>query len=500
MRRLFVVVLLCTLFNTSFAQTEDIKLLQAEQAVKNSKRAVDSIKVLLVQTRERYIAESENRQEIVKQLTALELEALTLKRKYDKDVAMLADIEQKKLLASIVRRPKTVAQQDAVEEGVVDKSGPERANLVYNRVFELSMSTSDLRSLKQAQRQEGEVVKKIKEYLQLYDKMVAVQLEYERVDSEQAADNLLYALDSLRGKARVVEDAASDMWHSLYDNKLYAYNLLLEKEGKIDVVTTAESLLSNAQNMSEKNASEFESEVLVEYFYRKAAMLDYEINVASALSVNKAKDSLMLVKKALNQDSYCLPKVNIVRRSFIEYEPIKIVKPTLYTPQNPIPQTRIYDFGTIYRIRIGIFTNRPNLSALKGITPLSYTDKYNAGKYAYFVGGFATEQEANDGVAYLKKLGFRSPLVVMWVDGEYIPNIEEWKSKNEGFKIEITGVSSLSAEVKTHISLRNEKAIFSRVGNAFVVGPFISQADAERVVSEIVAMDGNIKAEVKSVK
>jgi hypothetical protein len=154
----------------------------------------------------------------------------------------------------------------------------------------------------------------------------------------------------------------------------------------------------------------------------------------------------------------------------------------------------------VYRIRIGIFTNRPNLSALKGITPLSYTDKYHDGKYAYFVGGFRSEEEAMEGVAYLKKLGFKSPQPVMWVDGEYISNIAEWKSKNLGFNIEITGITTLSDAVKAHISLRNENCRFSRVGAAFIVGSFASKSDAELVASEIVAMDSNIKAEVKSVK
>jgi hypothetical protein len=222
--------------------------------------------------------------------------------------------------------------------------------------------------------------------------------------------------------------------------------------------------------------------------------------VADVLELRSAKDSLVKVQRAMKKENYCLPKVTIVRRSFIEHEPLKVIKPTIYTTKNPIPHTRIYEYGTVYRIRIGIFTNRPNLSALKGITPLSYTDKYHDGKYAYFVGGFRSEEEAMEGVAYLKKLGFKSPQPVMWVDGEYISNIAEWKSKNLGFNIEITGITTLSDAVKAHISLRNENCRFSRVGAAFIVGSFASKSDAELVASEIVAMDSNIKAEVKSVK
>ncbi|MBQ2423428.1 MAG: hypothetical protein II262_01380, partial [Alistipes sp.] len=140
------------------------------------------------------------------------------------------------------------------------------------------------------------------------------------------------------------------------------------------------------------------------------------------------------------------------------------------------------------------------LTALKGITPLSYTDKYHDGKYAYFVGGYRSEEEALQGVAYLKKLGFRDPQLVMWVDGEYISNIAEWKSKNLGYNLEITGVTTLPDDVKAHIGIRNDQARFSRVGAAFIVGTFASKADAELVASEVAAMNSALKVEVKSVK
>lgn len=500
MIRLGLILALSLLCNISIAQTKEDRLSRAERAVERAQRAVDSVNVLIKEARERYAAEPESRELIVKQLTALEFEALSIKRRYDQELGALAQLEQQILLTSVAKNTEQVVVESQVEVQEELENVPQRANLVYNRVFERSMSASDLRALKQAQQQEGDVVRKIREYLRVYDKMVAVQLEYERVDSEQAADSLLQSLDSLRTKAGAVEDAANNLWHALFDNKLYAYNLMMEKGGKLDVVAAAETVLSNAQSLSEQNTSVYESDVLMEYFYRKSAMLDYESRVAETLNLNKAKDSLISVKRGLEQNNFCLPKVNIVRRSFIEYEPLKVIKPTIYTSKNPIPNTRIYEFGTLYRIRIGIFTNRPNLSALKGITPLSYTDKYHSGKYAYFVGCFPTEEEAMRGVEYLKKLGFRSPVVVMWVDGEYISNIEEWKSKNVGFKIEITGVASLPDEIKAHISLRNEKAMFSRIGSAFVVGTFTSKADAEKVASEIVAMSGNLKVEVKSIK
>ena len=499
MRKLFAILAFVGFVNISYAQSVTDRYNALGNAVEQAKRSVDSVNVLLKQAREQYATHAEERPQISNRISALELEALNLKRKYDKSVYELSCCEQQILLADIARS-QGQSKQVSTEEVEVTDNSPQRANLVYNKVFERSLSMADLRGLRQAQQQETDVVSRIREYLGVYDKMVAVQLEYERIDTESGADSLLQALDSLRLAAGVIENGVNNLWHNLYDNKLYAYNLILEKGERLDVLASAEALLSKAQSQSEQIVSEFESDVLAEYFYRKGALLEYEGNVAKALELTKAQDSLLKAKSALQRNNFCLPKVNIVRRSFIEHEPLKVVKPTLYTSKNPIPQTRIYEFGTVYRIRIGIFTNRPNLSALKGITPLSYTDKYHGGKYAYYVGGFRTEEEAREGVKYLTKLGFRSPVVVMWVDGEYISNIEEWKSKNMGYKIEISGVTTLSDAVKAHISLRNDKAIFSRVGKVFIVGPFVSESDAKLVASEIVAMDGNIEASVKSVK
>lgn len=499
MRKLFAILAFVGFVNISYAQSVTDRYNALGNAVEQAKRSVDSVNVLLKQAREQYATHAEERPQISNRISALELEALNLKRKYDKTVYELSCCEQQILLADI-SRSQGQSKQVSTEEVEVTDNSPQRANLVYNKVFERSLSMADLRGLRQAQQQETDVVSRIREYLGVYDKMVAVQLEYERIDTESGADSLLQALDSLRLAAGVIENGVNNLWHNLYDNKLYAYNLILEKGKRLDVLASAEASLSKAQSQSEQIVSEFESDVLAEYFYRKDALLEYEGNVAKALELTKAQDSLLKAKSALQRNNFCLPKVNIVRRSFIEHEPLKVVKPTLYTSKNPIPQTRIYEFGTVYRIRIGIFTNRPNLSALKGITPLSYTDKYHGGKYAYYVGGFRTEEEAREGVKYLTKLGFRSPVVVMWVDGEYISNIEEWKSKNMGYKIEISGVTTLSDAVKAHISLRNDKAIFSRVGKVFIVGPFVSESDAKLVASEIVAMDGNIEASVKSVK
>ena len=473
-----------------------------ELDVQRTKGSLDSLNSVLAETRNKYASSPDMREELTKQLMAMEAQALTLKQSYDKALKAYIGNQQRNYVRTVTDSTLSLQYNQGEDTAAVATlpTYPKVANLVYNKLFQHYISAADLRTLREAQKQESVVQTKIKEYLRHYDRMVALKLEYERVDTEIAADSVLNLLEVARKEASGVEAVIGDTWHTICDNKIYAYNLLMEQKDKVSVLTSADEELTKALRESEQVEKECESPLLSEYFYRKNALLSYECKVADVLELQTAQDSLIKVQRGLKKENYCLPKVKIVRRSFIEHEPIKVIKPTIYTTKNPIPNTRIYEYGTVYRIRIGIFTNRPNLSALKGVTPLSYTDKYHGGKYAYCVGGFRTEEEANEGVKQLVKLGFKSPQVVMWVDGEYISNIAEWKSKNLGFNIEITGITALPDAVKAHISLRNENCRFSRVGTAFIVGTFASKSDAELVASEIVAMDSNIKAEVKSVK
>ena len=490
------------LFAASFALFTASAQSALELDLQRAKGRLDSLNSLLAETRNKYASNPDLREELTKQLVAMEAQALTLKQSYDKALKAYIGNQQRNYVRTATDSTLSLQYNQGEDAAAVATlpTYPKVANLVYNKLFQHYISAADLRTLREAQKQESVVQTKIKEYLRHYDRMVALKLEYERVDTEIAADSVLNLLEVVRKEASGVEAVIGDTWHTICDNKIYAYNLLMEQKDKVSVLTSADEELTKALRESEQVEKECESPLLSEYFYRKNALLSYECKVADVLELQTAQDSLIKVQRGLKKENYCLPKVKIVRRSFIEHEPIKVIKPTIYTTKNPIPNTRIYEYGTVYRIRIGIFTNRPNLSALKGVTPLSYTDKYHGGKYAYFVGGFRTEEEANEGVKQLVKLGFKSPQVVMWVDGEYISNIAEWKSKNLGFNIEITGITALPDAVKAHISLRNENCRFSRVGTAFIVGTFASKSDAELVASEIVAMDSNIKAEVKSVK
>ena len=288
-------------------------------------------------------------------------------------------------------------------------------------------------------------------------------------------------------------------WQSVSDNKTYLYNLLLEQEMQSELLSETERIYSASQAEADGCVGQYESDGLSSYYHQKNGLLKMEMRMATELGMPLALDSLKRVATALRKENYCLPLVSLEKRVFIDYEPLKVILPTIYSSRNPIPQTKIYERGTIYRIRIGIFTNRPNLSALRGITPLSYTTKYHDGKNAYFVGGFSTEKEAREGVAYLKKIGFRDPIVVMWVDGEYISDLTKPRDADISFNLEISGISSLSESVKQALS-RNGSYNVSRIGGVFVVGAFIGRSSAESIAAEVSRLEPSAKVAVKELK
>lgn len=474
---------------------DDASYKQLVEQVEQAKTQCDSVDLSIVTLRERYMQDSNNRNAIAKQLSALEQQAVSLKLAYNKALAAATSYEQSWI------RNNMGSQSGVGQEAPTKQQTQQYATIHNNHIIKQLLSSTDVATLHKAEADELATVEHIVEYMQHYDKMVMLQLEYERTERESKADSIIVDLERERKLAKSVETKIDEMWQSVLDNKNYIYNLAMEKEGHINVITQAESKLSAAMQQCNEEVGSYESDVLASYYRRKLYMLEYEESVANALHLTAAKDSLQNARAQCVGDNFLLPIVQIKRRAFIEFEPLKVIKPTIYNYKNPIPETKIYDFGTIFRIRIGIFTNRPNLSALRGITPLSYTSAYHNGKYAYYVGGFRSLDEAKEGVAYLRKIGFRDPIPVVWVDGKYYSDIGEWQKQNaSGFNIEISGLQALPPTIKTHISLRDESLQISRIGQMFVIGTFADREAAEKMVGELVALQANLKCEINELK
>ena len=464
----------------------------------------DSVANVLAEHRAKYGKNEALREELTPVILSLEKEIVRLQAEYDKELAIISQRDAQAALNAYAEALKEAAEkaaQNAVEERpkaeevVVDNSRMKR-DLVANDFFAKRLSETDYKSLRDAQKNESKINKTVARCFAEYGELLALQRRYMEASTKAEADEITALFNAKKGELAKLDESLNSAWSSLYYNKIYAYDLLMEREGKTSMIDFSAEAVARAEREISENSDQYQSDALVSYFARKKALTEYEMEIASVLSLTSSRDSLKTVMNGLKNRDYKLSKLALQRRSFIDYEDIEVKLPSIYSSSNPVPQTKVYDYGTIYRIRIGVFTKRPNLSVLRGVKPLSYTTEYNDGQYAYFVGGFPTEQEAKDGVAYLKKLGFKQPIISVWVDGEYYPTLEDMHRSQSLYNIEISGITTLTEAMKAKILSHKSDCSISRVGSTFVVGMFEGKSSAEAIAAELRAMDNGVVVEI----
>ena len=468
----------------------------------------DSVAEVLAEHRMSYAKNEAVREKLTPTILSLEKEVVRLQREYDKIVEVLLQSDAKSALMAYEQALKD-AKNSATQSKVVENNKsvaytPDKArmkrDLVANDYFVEQLTPSDYKNLSDAQKREKTVKAYVERYFVKYGELLALQRKYMSVLTKAEADKQTQLFNAKKDELATLDREIAAMWSPLYYNKIYAYDLLMERSGQTAMLDLSAEGTARAEREVNENSDIYQSDALVGYFARKKALTEYELRIASTLSLTTSRDSLKVVMAGLKNRDYRLSKLSLQRRSFIVYEDIKVKTPTIYNSKNPVPQTKVYDYGTVYRIRVGLFSKRPNVTALRGVTPLSYTTAYNNGMYAYFVGGFRTEQDAKEGVSYLKKIGFRDPIIAVWVDGEYYSTVEEMHRSQSQYNIEISGVATLTDDIKALILSHKNDCTISRTGTTFVVGTFEGKSVAEAVVSDLKAANAEINAVITKIQ
>ena len=479
------------------AQAQDAKDLERAGFVR------DSVADVLAEHRVNYARNESMREELAPTILSLEKEVVRLQAQYEKVVAAISQKAVQDALVTYNNAPKEQKAEGKAQSAVENKRSsytPDKArmkrDLVANDYFAERLTSADCKTLRDAQQREKLLKDAVERYFAKYGELLALQRRYMEVSTREEADAQAELFAAKKGEMASLDEEITSLWSSLYYNKIYAYDLLMEREGNTSMLDFSAEATARAEREINENTDLYQSNALVGYYARKKALMEYEMRIASTLSLTTSRDSLRQVSAELKNRDYRLSKLSLQRRSFIDYEDIEVKVPTIYNSKNPVPRTKVYDYGTIYRIRVGLFSKRPNVSALRGVTPLSYTDAYNKGLYAYFVGGFRTEQEAKEGADYLKKLGFKEPIIAVWVDGEYYPTLEDMRRSESQYNIEISGVATLTDDMKASILAHKSDCTISRIGSTFVVGTFEGKSVAEGVVTELKAINSEINANI----
>lgn len=469
---------------------EYMTLLQRDAQLQNRE---DSIVGAVERVRRMLREAPENRQEYAQDILRLEGEIFEVRNAKGRLIDRINAIEQEWVLANL-DGDATTTERDAGSLAVPDSL--KVRNLVDNLYFRDHLPAPDYAALRKAQSLEMLAVDYVNRFFSNYGAVGALAEQYAAVQTEAEALDIHAKFDSLQGVNRMLDDSLAGVWNYIFDNKSYAYGYLLDKLREDEPLAREEEALAEASRQLSALGGQVASEAVADYFLRKKVIVDYETAVAEVLGLEAARDSLRGVAAQIEGIDYRLPQIEVAERYFLDYDSIAFSSTPKYSYQNPIPESRIYARGTIYRILLGTFNTKRAAAVFRGAYPLSYRID-DDGKWCYYAGGFATKEEAEAAQKLLKSKGFVRPEIVVWTDGVYRNLSREPEQSRVAYRVEIGGVPTLPDPIRTVIAETAEGAELSRVGQqSFVVGPFDDKAVADRVAAAISQKDGALEIKV----
>lgn len=454
----------------------------------------DSVARAVEQAREQLRSAPGERGRLAEEILELESRIFAIRTAKGRLIDRINSIEQEWVLDNL-HRPEAEAERAPADAWRGGDSLKVR-NLVANGCFRELLPAPDYEALRRAQDEEMQAVGYVNRYFANYDTLVQLAAAYEAAQNEGEAGGLMERYEALRRANRAVADSLDEVWNRIFDNKSYAYSYLLERLGREERLVYEEEALAKVRRQVADLRGETASDAVADYFLRKRLLVESERAMADLFGLAAAGDSLRGVAAQLGQVEFLLPKVSVAERYFLDFDSVVFTKTPKYTASNPIPECKVHERGTIYRLLLGTFSTKRAVSTFRGAYPLSYRIN-DEGKWCYFTGGFATRDEADSVQEVLKRHGFVRPEVVVWNDGVYRNLSREPEGAAVAYRVEIDGAGDLSDEVRATIGTLGEGRELSRVGQgAFVVGTFDDRAVAERLAEALKRSDPALKIKV----
>lgn len=399
-------------------------------------------------------------------------------------------------------------EDDAFSDDVnaLETTPTRHRELTKNEIFTELLAEVDYNELLVSQAEDVSMEDIAKEYIETYRKMSSTVASYNAASDEDEADGHYSRYLILRDKADSLNREIDRRWNHVLDTKYFAYGTILEKRLRYDLLDSSSADFSTMLQQCAENDGIYASDALMHYAIGRPTLLGYEMEFASEMELTEALDSLRDVRENLYIPDFHLNPISVERRLFLDYAPITIGRTNFYNVSNPIPELRVFERGTIYRILLGSFRNKQPLTLFKGVQPLYITKEEN-GFYSYYTGGFETLREAEEAALFLKEKGFKRPEVCRWKDGEMV-NLSTEDKDDEGddevgvipaghryiVLIECEDISEeLNATIKTTAS---DKRI-SRMGDKFAVGTFTARSDADLLISAIMENHPEVTVSIK---
>ena len=283
------------------AQAQENKTLERAGFVR------DSVAEVLAEHRANYARNESMREELAPTILSLEKEIVRLQAEYEKVVAAISQRAVQDALTAYNNAQKEQnaekKSQPVVEEKrssyIPDKSRLKR-DLVANDYFAERLSQSDYKMLLDAQRREKVVKEAVERYFTKYGELLTLQRRYMEVPTREEADEQAKLFAAKRGEMASLDEDITSMWSSLYYNKIYSYDLLMERSGDNAMLDLSATVSARAEREVNDNSDLYESNALVNYYVRKKALTEYELKLASTLLLTTSRDSLKVVAAELD--------------------------------------------------------------------------------------------------------------------------------------------------------------------------------------------------------
>lgn len=464
--------------------SEYMSLLEQEAQLQHRN---DSINEMVASARTSFRTDSLNRAENAVKILEMEEKMFDLRDKLGAVSNKINLIEQDWILQHLNDTPLTAETP----------SEPTRSTSA-DAVFKRDLKEEDYAALHKAMNQETQASKLAASFLRNYNRLLELKNSHSSATTAEQATAIFAEFTRIQEENIDIENSLAETWPEVFDNKSYAYNYLLDKEGHTSLMNAFNNELSDAAaTVAESDA---QSGVVLNYALQKRALLHYEKAIADSLALQNMADSLSRVISTFNADDYTrMSQIGTIReRVFINYQNISVHSPSIYNSRNPIPECTIYPEGTIYRILLGTFSAAQSPTVFHGAAPLCVQKIYN--KYRYFAGAFASDSTARVAVNQLKALGFRRPETVVWVDGQYFnPNEEQTADADKRYNITVSSDKPIEESVVQLLSTIAGELDLAKTGESYTIIVTGNYLDARNLADKILKISDDLTVKIEEI-
>lgn len=353
---------------------------------------------------------------------------------------------------------------------------------------------------------EDEITGLIKEYNCQYDTASLNRREYDKATSLQQLDTHYAAYQKALEECRGLANRIVERGDILFESKEKSLMGFADSVGLSSIATQHTILAEDMEGkMIEKLSGNCTDTDLALYPYRLKSTIELEQTIAQHIAPEEVAE---LDKQLASIDSTqtLYAPIDEPERSNAKFAAVKVDKRTKHKAVSALPQLKIPSKGELYSITVANYASLPtSTSVFRNATPL-YRERREDGRTYIYLGLYPTARSAQDDIAYLRKIGFKQPTLVMWRDGirrdDFVDrHSTPAKPKVAMFRVEINGaeagLGTALTEVIKATAPRKEISKFSTNGTTtYTIGIFTKEEEAQALANALRKADATVAASV----